>query len=164
MSVLPVEKMLSKAARTAVRPVFRSCNFMPVVILRPVPVVLRRKLEVTSVPAPVAGRKVCHVDVVGRNGKLAGKQVTELAGHLACACGRWRAEGFDLHIGNGGRIALKGQAGIVLEPGHDPVLSFAETFPGNAADLCGQRFLLGFAQGDGGFRIDKWHGNILLYI
>ena len=90
--------------------------------------------------------------------------MAELAGHLAGACSGRRAEGFDLHIGNGGRIPLKGQAGIVLKPGHDPVLPFAETLPGNAADLCGQGILFGFAQGNGGFRIDKWHGNILLYI
>lgn len=90
--------------------------------------------------------------------------MAELSGHLAGACSGRRAEAFDLHIGNGGRIPLKEQAGIVLKTSHNPVLSLAETLPGNAADLCGQGILFGFAQGNGGFRIDKWHGNILLYI
>lgn len=82
--------------------------------------------------------------------------MAELSGHLAGACSGRRAEGFDLHIGNGGRIPLKEQAGIVLKTSHNPVLSLAETLPGNAADLCGQGILFGFAQGNGGFRIDKW--------
>ena len=68
------------------------------------------------------------------------------------------------HISDSGRIPLKEQAGIVLKTSHNAVLSLAETLPGNAADLCGQGILFGFAQGNGGFRIDKWHGNILLYI
>lgn len=72
--------------------------------------------------------------------------MAELSGHLAGACSGRRAEGFDLHIGNGGRIPLKEQAGIVLKTSHNPVLSLAETLPGNAADLCGQGILFGFAQ------------------
>ena len=92
------------------------------------------------------------------------------SGSMPRRCGRqeWkvrrRAEAFDLHISDSGRIPLKEQAGIVLKTSHNPVLSLAETLPGNAADLCGQGILFGFAQGNGGFRIDKWHGNILLYI
>ena len=77
---------------------------------------------------------------------------------------RTACRSFDLHISDSGRIPLKEQAGIVLKTSHNPVLSLAETLPGNAADLCGQGILFGFAQGNGGFRIDKWHGNILLYI
>lgn len=87
--------------------------------------------------------------------------MAELSGHLAGACSGRRAEAFDLHISDSGRIPLKEQAGIVLKTSHNPVLSLAETLPGNAADLCGQGILFGFAQGNGGFRIDKWHGNIL---
>lgn len=97
--------------------------------------------------SPVVSREVCHVDVVGRNGKFAGEQMAELSGHLAGACSGRRAELLHLHISDSGRIPLKEQAGIVLKTSHNPVLSLAETLPGNAADLCGQGILFGFASG-----------------
>ena len=59
--------------------------------------------------------------------------MAELSGHLAGACSGRRAEAFDLHISDSGRIPLKEQAGIVLKTSHNPVLSLAETLPGNAA-------------------------------
>lgn len=52
--------------------------------------------------------------------------MAELSGHLAGACSGRRAEAFDLHISDSGRIPLKEQAGIVLKTSHNPVLSLAQ--------------------------------------
>ena len=47
--------------------------------------------------------------------------MAELSGHLAGACSGRRAEAFDLHISDSGRIPLKEQAGIVLKTQFSPL-------------------------------------------